>query len=59
MCGCGDSSNFGDIKSQDAPMFTIGDIFGGDIDDLSESGIRDRDSESTYNPSGEVEDDND
>jgi hypothetical protein len=59
MCGCGESGNFGDIKSQDAPMFTIGDIFGADIDELSGGGMEDRDSESTYNPSGEVEDDND
>ena len=40
-------------------MMTIGNMFGGDIDDMSDSGIVDRDSESTYNASGEVEDDND
>jgi len=59
MCGCGEAGNSGDIKSPDSPMLTIGNMFGGDIDRLDGSGIDDRDSESTYNPSGEVEDDND
>lgn len=59
MCGCGEAGNSGDIKSPDSPMMTIGNMFGGDIDDMSSSGIVDRDSESTYNASGEVEDDND
>jgi hypothetical protein len=49
----------GNIESPDTPMMVVPNIFGGDIDDLSSGGIEDRDSESTYNPSGEVEDDND
>jgi len=52
----GNNSN---IESPDTPMMVIGNIFGGDIDRLSSGGIQDRDSESTYSPSGEVKDDND
>ena len=59
ICGCGMSGLNGNIESPDTPMMVVPNIFGGDIDDLSSSGIEDRDSESTYNPSGEVEDDND
>jgi hypothetical protein len=59
MCGCGMGGNNGNIESPNTPMMVIPNIFGGDIDSMSSSGIQDQDSESTYNPSGEVEDDND
>jgi len=59
ICGCGKSGLNGNIESPDMPMMVISNSFGADIDSASESGLTDRDSESTYNPSGEVEDDND
>ena len=59
VCGCGMGGNNQQIESPDTPMMGIGNMFGGDIDRLSSGGIQDRDSESTYSPSGEVKDDND
>lgn len=59
MCGCGMGGNNGNIESPNTPMMVIPNIFGGDVDSMSSGGIQDRDSESTYNQSGEVEDDND
>lgn len=59
MCGCGEAGNFGDIKSQDAPMMVMQDMFGADFDSASESGLDDRDSMSTTVSTGDVKNDND
>lgn len=59
MCGCGESGNNGNIMSQDMPMMVVTDMFGADIDSASESGLSDRDSMSTFDPSGNVLNDND
>ena len=47
MCGCGRGGNNGNIESPDTPMMVIGNIFGGDIDGMDESGLDDSDSMST------------
>jgi len=39
MCGCGMGGNNGNIESPNSPMMVVPNIFGGDIDSLSSSGI--------------------
>jgi hypothetical protein len=59
MCGCGMGGNNGNIESPDTPMMVIGNLFGGDIDGMDESGLDDSDSMSTSNSTGAVINDND
>ena len=59
MCGCGMGGNNGNIESPDTPMMVIGNIFGGDIDGMDESGLDDSDSMSTSTSTGAVINDND
>jgi hypothetical protein len=59
MCGCGMGGNNGNIESPDTPMMVIGNIFGGDIDSMDESGLNDSDSISTSTSTGAVINDND
>ena len=59
MCGCGIDGNNVNIESPDTPMMVIGNIFGGDIDSMDESGLNDSDSISTSTSTGAVINDND
>ena len=59
MCGCGMGGNNGNIESPDTPMMVIGNLFGGDIDGMDESGLDDSDSMSTSTSTGAVINDND